>query len=754
MNKKKNILLSISLLATAVTITTIAAIAAKGKFKKQQELKQNIEKYKAELNKAKSILEKLLKSDNAKNVNKLEESKILDNAKLNENSTLDEIKKAIKELQEAKAALELKISKAREKAKQEFDTKKEQLKTLIGSRDAKSVDNKKESDVLRDNLIDSNTLIKEIKTKTEKITEAINSLTTSIKNKKDDEFNKYNAIKTSLENLVKEDDAVQVGIADVQKTLSENNVDKTATIEKIQHSTEVLTRAKEELQKLIDNTKKQLANEFKTEKIKLQTLSFSLDATYVDKNDELIILNNTNITNSDSIKQIKEKMARIQNASKSLTNKISKQKERELEKYNIAKTALEQLIKDEDAKEVDTTEATTALTKTKADKNSTLDEIINATKVLDKAKSKLDQEIKAKKQGLMANLKAKNKKLDALLSTENLYELSHTYFKVLIGDEKVRNTLDEAYWLLQEAKKLPENSKIANINQKIQKIDEFVGKIELWIRVMKDKKEDIVNHIKLRIKNLKQIKSNKIYSVFLEKLKNVLEKPIFNNLSWTTILSTLEKACEDSDNLWKLCQLYSEYKDDTNLSSALQEKLAKEFKNILYEEVIPTDYQITELEKKLKKIVEEDLKMQFCSQQKEAKQKNKEIKEVLPSLVKELYEFKKVCLWMDGALRMIEEEYNLALQYNDLNNLKTETRKIKNLNKLINSFFSYIVRSYRLISGPYIPEVVLERAIKKASQALNDMASINLDQEIGNDKLMNKRVNDINDEFNKAFTRL
>lgn len=109
---------------------------------------------------------------------------------------------------------------------------------------------------------------------------------------------------------------------------------------------------------------------------------------------------------------------------------------------------------------------------------------------------------------------------------------------------------------------------------------------------------------------------------------------------------------------------------------------------------------------------------------------------------------------MDGALRTIEEEYNLALQYNDLNNLKTEIRKIKNLNKLINSFFSYIKRSYRLIYGPYIAEVVFERAIKEASQALNDMASINLDQEIGNDKLMNKRVNDINGEFNKAFTRL
>lgn len=157
-------------------------------------------------------------------------------------------------------------------------------------------------------------------------------------------------------------------------------------------------------------------------------------------------------------------------------------------------------------------------------------------------------------------------------------------------------------------------------------------------------KEAIANHIKFRIENLKQIKPNKIYSVFLKKLKNVLEKPIFNNPSWTTILSTLKKAYEDSDNLWKLCQLFTQYKNDTNLSSALQEKLAEEFKNILYEEIIPNDYQITQLEIKLKKIIAEDLKMQFCSQQKEAKQKNEAIKEILPGSVKELYEFKKVCL--------------------------------------------------------------------------------------------------------------
>ncbi|WP_153986957.1 hypothetical protein [Metamycoplasma hominis] len=393
-------------------ISTLKEKIAKVKGDKAVELRK--------FNIVKQQLEELIAKDDAKEVGTSKAEEALKNNVADENSTLDAISKATKALEDVKAELTQNITDAKNNATKTFNDKKDELKTLLESSDAKSVDNKKESDVLKDNSIDSNTLIKEIKTKTEKITEAINSLTTSIKNKKDDEFNKYNTIKTSLENLIKEEDAVQVGIADAQKTLSENNVDKAATIEKIQHSTEALTHAKEELQKLIDTTKKQLTDEFKTKKSELEKLISLPDANNVDKKDELSIFGNTSITNSDSIKQIKEKIAKIQDALKSLTNKISKQKEQELEKYNTTKAALEQLIKTDDAKEVDITEANATLIKNSADKNSTLEEITKATKALDEAKSKLDQEIKAKKEAEFNNLtKAKTELSNLITSSSN-----------------------------------------------------------------------------------------------------------------------------------------------------------------------------------------------------------------------------------------------------------------------------------------------------------------------------------------------
>jgi len=392
-------------------ISTLKEKIAKAKGDKAVELQK--------FNIVKQQLEELIAKEDAKEVGTSKAEEALKINVVDENSTLDAISKATKALEDAKAELTQNITDAKNNATKTFNEKKDELKTLLDSSDAKSVDNKKESDVLNGNSIDSNTTIKEIKAKTEKITEAINSLTTSIKNKKDEEFNKYNDIKTSLENLIKEEDAVQVGIADAQKTLSENNVDKAATIEKIQHSTEALTHVKEELQRLIDNTKKQLTKEFENKKSELEKLISLPDANNVDKNNELSIFGNTNITNSDSIKQIKEKITKIQDALESLTNKISKQKEQELEKYNTTKTALEQLIKDEDAKEVGTTEANAAITKNKADKNSTLEEITNATKALEDAKSKLDQEIKTKKEAEFNNLTNAKTELSNLIASNN-----------------------------------------------------------------------------------------------------------------------------------------------------------------------------------------------------------------------------------------------------------------------------------------------------------------------------------------------
>nr|CAF32691.1 variable membrane protein precursor [Metamycoplasma hominis] len=539
-------------------ITTLKEKIAKVKGDKAVELQK--------FNLVKQQLEELIAKEVAKEVGTSKAEEALKVNVVDKNSTLDAISKATKALEDAKSELAQNIIDTKNNATKTFNDKKDELNKLLDTSDAKSVDNKKESDVLKDNSIDSNTPIKEIKAKTEKITEAINSLTTSIKNKKDEEFNKYNDIKTSLENLIKEEDAVQVGIADVQKTLSENNVDKTATIEKIQHSTEALTHAKEELKKLIDTTKKQLTKEFETKKSELEKLISLPDANNVDKKDELSIFGNTNITNSDSIKQIKEKITKIQNALESLTNKISKQKEQELEKYNTTKTALEQLIKDEDAKEVGTTDANAAITKNKADKNSTLEEITNATKALEDAKSKLDQEIKTKKEAEFNNLtKAKTELSDLITSSSNQAPAD------AISD--AQKTLDEINKL-----NLTNVSTIKSMKDATQKIEAANKALKQAIEKLKAEKLQKFNEAKTALENL--VKEEDAIQTGVEAAKKALDdNNKINKNSTLEEITNATKALEDAKS--KLDQEIktkkeAEFNNLTNAKTELSNLITKQ----------------------------------------------------------------------------------------------------------------------------------------------------------------------------------
>lgn len=268
---------------------------------------------------------------------------------------------------------------------------------------------------------------------------------------------------------------------------------------------------------------------------------------------------------------------------------------------------------------------------------------------------------------------------------------------------------------------------------------------------MEDEKKPIAHRIKFRIENLKQIKANEFYSVFLDKFKKVLEKPIFNNPSWTKKLSDLKKADEDSNNLWELCQLFSQYKNDTNLSSALQKKLAKEFEKILDKETIPSHSEITELENKLKKIVEEDPTTEFSNLQNETKNTKELIENLVPQSVKEeLAGFKNLQSQINNALGIIEAGYNSALLEENLDALKVETSKIKNLNKLIKLFYTYWKQFNRLIFGNHTQEEVFRRGIKDANKAIETFLSINLNNDIGNDKLMNEKAKEIENELATA----
>lgn len=175
---------------------------------------------------------------------------------------------------------------------------------------------------------------------------------------------------------------------------------------------------------------------------------------------------------------MKDATQKIESANKALKQAIEKLKAEKWQKFNEAKTNLENLVKVEDAIQIGVEAAKKVLYENNANENSALEEITNATKALEDAISKLVQEIKAKKQELMANLKEKNEKLEALLNTENLDDLMSIEKLIGLSADKIKNKLEDAKKLLQEAKGLSENSKITNIKQKIQKIDEYVRQFE------------------------------------------------------------------------------------------------------------------------------------------------------------------------------------------------------------------------------------------------------------------------------------
>lgn len=105
---------------------------------------------------------------------------------------------------------------------------------------------------------------------------------------------------------------------------------------------------------------------------------------------------------------------------------------------------------------------------------------------------------------------------------------------------------------------------------------------------------------------------------------------------------------------------------------------------------------------------------------------------------------------MNNALEIIEAGYNSALKGESLEALKVETSKINNLNKLIKLFYGYWKQFNRFISDNHTQEEVFKRGIKDANKAIETFLSINLNQEIGNDELMNEKAKEIENELATA----
>ncbi|WP_203276646.1 ABC transporter ATP-binding protein [Metamycoplasma hominis] len=289
-----------------------------------------------QLKKSKQELQNLIDFSAGQGIENSKAKEILDSTNIEENSSISEVKEKTNKINKAKQDLQNLIEDTKNKAKNEFDIKKQELKTLIESEKARNIDKSEEQNVLNTTNVAESSNISEIKSKTKNIEEAINSLTKKIneqENKQEFEQAKqdFEKIKRELQELIATPDAKEVeNIDDINKTLNEANIAKDWTISKIQDASNNLKNVKEQLENKINTTKHQVKQNFEAKKQELETLIDSAKAKNVDNSEAKKVLNATNVTESSNISDIKSKTKNIEDAINSLTKKIDEAKSHEV----------------------------------------------------------------------------------------------------------------------------------------------------------------------------------------------------------------------------------------------------------------------------------------------------------------------------------------------------------------------------------------------------------------------------------------
>ncbi|MBD3898960.1 ABC transporter ATP-binding protein [Mycoplasma hominis] len=289
-----------------------------------------------QLTKAKQELQNLIDFSADQGIESSKAKEILDSTNIEENSSISEVKEKTNKINKAKQDLQNLIEDAKNKAKNEFDIKKQELKTLIESEKARNIDKSEEQNVLNTTNVAESSNISDIKSKTKIIEEAINSLTKKIneqKNKQEFEQAKqdFEKIKKELQELIATPDAKEVeNIDDINKTLNEANIAQDWTISKIQDVSNNLKNTKEQLENKINTTKHQVKQNFEAKKQELKTLIDSAKTKNVDNSEAQNVFDTTNVVESLNISDIKSKTKKIEEAIKSLTQKINEAKSHEV----------------------------------------------------------------------------------------------------------------------------------------------------------------------------------------------------------------------------------------------------------------------------------------------------------------------------------------------------------------------------------------------------------------------------------------
>ncbi|MGC7165658.1 hypothetical protein ACP0BO_03055, partial [Metamycoplasma hominis] len=292
-----------------------------------------------DFNEAKKQLEDLINSQDGQKVDTSKANQSLQSNNADISSTSDQIVNATNEIKKATQDLRKLIDAAKEKATQDFNSKKQQLDDLIKSNEAKDVDKQSETNIFDNTNLTGNDLIKDIESKTKTIEDAIESLTKKINDKKDNLLKDFNDAKKQLEDLINSQDGQKVDTSKANQSLQNNNVDASSTTDQIINATTEIKKATQYLQKLIDAAKDKATQDFNSKKQQLDDLIKSNEAKDVDKQPETDIFNNTNLTGNDLIKDIESKTKTIEDAIESLIKKINDKKPKE----NIEYDGLEQI---------------------------------------------------------------------------------------------------------------------------------------------------------------------------------------------------------------------------------------------------------------------------------------------------------------------------------------------------------------------------------------------------------------------------
>ena len=356
-----------------------------------------------QLTKAKQELQNLIDFSAGQGIENSKAKEILDSTNVEENSSISEVEEKTNKINKAKQDLQNLIEDTKNKAKNEFDIKKQELRALLDSIDNK-INKQDEEEKYKNIEVKDNDLVKDIKNKTNEISKAIESLNKKIneqKNKQEFEQAKqdFEAKKQELKTLIESEKAKNVDKSEEQNVLNTTNVAESSNISEIKSKTKIIEEAINSLTKKINEQKnkqefEQVKQDFEKTKRELQELIATPDANEVGNIDDITkTLNEANIAQDWTISKIQDVSKKLKNAKEQLENKINTTRLQVKQNFETKKQELKALIESARAKNVENFEAQNVFDTTNVDESSNISEIKSKTKIIEEAIKSLTQKI-------------------------------------------------------------------------------------------------------------------------------------------------------------------------------------------------------------------------------------------------------------------------------------------------------------------------------------------------------------------------